>query len=416
MSGPAPIAPPDFFISYTAVDRSWAEWVAWTLEEAGYTTLIQAWDFQPGENFVHKMDEATRISRRTIAILSEAYFTSAFASAEWYAAFARAAQTGVITLIPVRIQECEITGLLAQIVYIDLVGLEEEAARQKLVAGVLEKSERPGKPTVKPKFPSATLPRPNFPGPSSAPASTLQPRGIRKGISDDLVLEVDAAQAASERLRRWAFLGFLFALLLLYLALRVQVTVPAGFPPSLLALGALCIAVFVDRPLAALIARSAAVRRLALGRAWLDGFWQIKTYSLGSKDAEATGLVEMSCAGYPLRLGVLITKLKAADTPYPTTSKSDRALLSLNLVYWNKWSYTINGETLNGYASGVFDMKNPEAKHPDNYQGVLVFSDGSPHRVQRASKIPPSRIAEFRTAHGIHWRDALLREMEGSTL
>ncbi len=32
----------DFFISYTGVDRAWAEWIAWALEEQGYTTSIQA--------------------------------------------------------------------------------------------------------------------------------------------------------------------------------------------------------------------------------------------------------------------------------------------------------------------------------------------------------------------------------------
>lgn len=27
----------DFFISYNSADRTWAEWIAWQLEEAGYT-------------------------------------------------------------------------------------------------------------------------------------------------------------------------------------------------------------------------------------------------------------------------------------------------------------------------------------------------------------------------------------------
>ncbi len=35
----------DFFISYTAKDRQWAEWVAWQLESAKFSTVIQAWDF-----------------------------------------------------------------------------------------------------------------------------------------------------------------------------------------------------------------------------------------------------------------------------------------------------------------------------------------------------------------------------------
>jgi TIR domain len=27
---------PYFFVSYTSADRTWAEWVAWQLEQAGY--------------------------------------------------------------------------------------------------------------------------------------------------------------------------------------------------------------------------------------------------------------------------------------------------------------------------------------------------------------------------------------------
>lgn len=38
----------DFFISYNKTDKAWAEWIAWELEEADYTTIFQAWDFRPG--------------------------------------------------------------------------------------------------------------------------------------------------------------------------------------------------------------------------------------------------------------------------------------------------------------------------------------------------------------------------------
>jgi hypothetical protein len=30
----------DFFISYTAKDRKWAEWIAWQLEAAQFTSII----------------------------------------------------------------------------------------------------------------------------------------------------------------------------------------------------------------------------------------------------------------------------------------------------------------------------------------------------------------------------------------
>jgi hypothetical protein len=61
----APVAACDFCISYTSADRAWAECIAWELEEAGYTTLIQAWDLRPGINFVTEMQKETAESGRT---------------------------------------------------------------------------------------------------------------------------------------------------------------------------------------------------------------------------------------------------------------------------------------------------------------------------------------------------------------
>ncbi|MCP4979232.1 MAG: toll/interleukin-1 receptor domain-containing protein [Gammaproteobacteria bacterium] len=53
----------DFFISYNKADRRWAEWIGWELEEAGYSTVIQAWDFKPGGNFVLEMDKAIQAAQ-----------------------------------------------------------------------------------------------------------------------------------------------------------------------------------------------------------------------------------------------------------------------------------------------------------------------------------------------------------------
>jgi hypothetical protein len=55
-----------FFISYNKADRQWAEWIAWALEEAGYTTVVQAWDFGPGSNFVLEMHTAAKDTEHTI--------------------------------------------------------------------------------------------------------------------------------------------------------------------------------------------------------------------------------------------------------------------------------------------------------------------------------------------------------------
>jgi hypothetical protein len=41
----------DFFLSYNKADRAWAEWIAWQLEAADYTTVLQAWDFRFPKSF-----------------------------------------------------------------------------------------------------------------------------------------------------------------------------------------------------------------------------------------------------------------------------------------------------------------------------------------------------------------------------
>jgi hypothetical protein len=97
----------DFFISYTAVNRPWAEWMAVQLEAAGYSTVLQAWDFKPGSDFLHQMQQATSTAGRTIAVLSPAYFGSAFGEAEWRAAFHKDPTGEQGLLVPVRVQECQ---------------------------------------------------------------------------------------------------------------------------------------------------------------------------------------------------------------------------------------------------------------------------------------------------------------------
>ncbi len=155
----------DFFISYNRADKNWAEWIAWQLEDAGYSTAIQAWDFRPGSNFVLEMQKAATEAQRTMAVLSPDYLNSLFTQPEWAAAFAQDPTGAKRTLLTVRVRECELKGLLAQIVYVDLVGSDETAAREILLAGV--QTDR-AKPKTAPVFPSpkaATSAKPpRFPG------------------------------------------------------------------------------------------------------------------------------------------------------------------------------------------------------------------------------------------------------------
>jgi tetratricopeptide (TPR) repeat protein len=165
---PEEAAKGDFFISYTNADGKWAEWIAYQLEETGYSTVIQAWDFRPGANFVLEMQEAASTCERTIAVLSPHYLSSKFTAPEWAAAFAVDPTGKERTLVPVRVAPCEPQGLLGPIVYIDLVGLDEATARARLLSGV--RGVR-AKPQETPEYPGRRIPtklptaeRPEFPG------------------------------------------------------------------------------------------------------------------------------------------------------------------------------------------------------------------------------------------------------------
>lgn len=150
----------DFFISYNRADGNWAEWIAWQLESAGYTTIIQAWDFRQGDNFVLEMQRATEEARRTLIVLSPDFLASKFTAPEWAAAFARDPTGSEGLLLPVRVRECRPKGLLAQIVYIDLVGASSrDEARERLLDGVSHARAKPAQePATPPLEPGQAQP------------------------------------------------------------------------------------------------------------------------------------------------------------------------------------------------------------------------------------------------------------------
>jgi hypothetical protein len=108
---------PDFFISYNKADKTWAEWIAWVLEESGREVVIQAWDFRPGGNFMLDMQRAAADCDRTIAVLTDDYLKSEFTQPEWASALALDPQSIKRKLLPIRVRPCEPQGLLRPIVY-----------------------------------------------------------------------------------------------------------------------------------------------------------------------------------------------------------------------------------------------------------------------------------------------------------
>jgi len=126
----------DFFISYNKNDLLWAKGIGEWLQETGYSYVMQETDFPPGSNFILEMDKATKVAHRTISVLSPDYLDALYTHPEWAAAFAKDPTGEKRLLIPVKVRDCKLTGLLAQIVFIDLVGLNIKQAQEVFLAAI----------------------------------------------------------------------------------------------------------------------------------------------------------------------------------------------------------------------------------------------------------------------------------------
>jgi hypothetical protein len=183
----------EFFVSYTEVDERWAEWIAYKLEGGGYRCIIQAWDFRPGSNFVLEMHEAARTAERTILVLSPAYLRAVFTAPEWAIAFANDPGGLQRKLVPVRVGACKPEGLLKSIVYIDLVGLDEDVASAALLRGVKRGRAKRRK---KPPFPAHASSSPD--GKQARGGSMNQKDTFLRGLYAATILEAGRRLTAEQ--------------------------------------------------------------------------------------------------------------------------------------------------------------------------------------------------------------------------
>ncbi len=145
--------PLDFFISYSPADERWATWIAWELETAGYSTMLQAWDFVPGTNFIDFMDRGVTEASVVVSVLSRNYLTSRYGRLEWQAAL-RADPDDVNRLVTVRVEDCPLEGLLSMITYLDLVGVTDpKAAQEQLLKRIRQAVAGRAKPVNRPGYP-----------------------------------------------------------------------------------------------------------------------------------------------------------------------------------------------------------------------------------------------------------------------
>jgi hypothetical protein len=162
----------DFFVSFNSADRTWADWIAWMLEEAGYQVVYQPWDFRAGGNFVLEMQKAASETRKTVVVLSDNYLKADYTQPEWAAAFAQDPRGEKRMLIPLRVTPCSPTGLLKPLIYADLVGLAPDAAKKAVLTAVSDQRPKPAQPPVFPGTTAAATASPAPVYPAAPPPKT----------------------------------------------------------------------------------------------------------------------------------------------------------------------------------------------------------------------------------------------------
>ncbi|MEV6129816.1 FxSxx-COOH system tetratricopeptide repeat protein [Streptomyces violaceusniger] len=146
----------DFFISYAGVERAWAEWVTWHLQQHGFSVEFDHWHWKAGDNTTLRMSDALARADRFLALLSPSYFERPrYTRDEWTAAFddRERGTGGFIPLHVAELEKSEIPDLLRPIKAGILYGKSEKEALTELLSAV----GKPAGPQGKPGFPDSAV-------------------------------------------------------------------------------------------------------------------------------------------------------------------------------------------------------------------------------------------------------------------
>jgi len=126
----------DFFISYKSVDKEHALWIDKILRQEGFSTIIQANDFEAGNFLVNNIDKALINSKRLIVVLTKAYVEDKmYCNMEWQTAL-RNYRYDDRAIIPVKMDDVKPTGLLGGISYISIYNKKGSEREKTLIDGI----------------------------------------------------------------------------------------------------------------------------------------------------------------------------------------------------------------------------------------------------------------------------------------
>ncbi len=164
----------NIFLSYTASDKTWAFWIAQELEKLGHNPHVHEWEISAGGNIAAWMEKRHNDADHILFVISSAYLTKDYSSWERQAAQWAATSKRPNFALPVFIEDCDASTLLAPIKRCDLYGVGEEEARARITA-YLAPAAKPAAPV---RFPGGARASTTTPARSEIvafPGSRLEP-------------------------------------------------------------------------------------------------------------------------------------------------------------------------------------------------------------------------------------------------
>lgn len=107
------------FISYSSLDRIYANTLYVDLAELGHDPWIDTWDIKVGQSIPEKIQKALSVADYIIVLLSPNLVESKWVQAEWQTMYWNEIENNKVKVIPVLLNDCEIPEFLKVKKYAD---------------------------------------------------------------------------------------------------------------------------------------------------------------------------------------------------------------------------------------------------------------------------------------------------------
>lgn len=146
-----PIDKFDFFLSRRGSVAAVAREVADVLIRSGYKVAVQDYDIPLAANFIEAMHEAIKGARDLIVLYTRDYETSPYTRKEFTSFEAKRLQNPAEhRVIILRCEEVQPEGLLADVVFQDLVAIDDPQERRRRIIAAVEGQSQALRPPLRP--------------------------------------------------------------------------------------------------------------------------------------------------------------------------------------------------------------------------------------------------------------------------